>query len=76
MYLPLRCIAAGCPGGTVLGVFAGAGTTGIAARQLERQFIGADLVSTFLDIAKRRLLQQMQHSAGRRDGDLPGGVGV
>jgi site-specific DNA-methyltransferase (cytosine-N4-specific) len=54
--IPLRCIAAGArPGGTVLDPFSGAGTTGLAARQLGRSYIGIDLNPAFHDIALRRL---------------------
>ncbi|MBV9141812.1 MAG: site-specific DNA-methyltransferase [Pseudonocardiales bacterium] len=42
--IPLRCIAAGCPPeGVVLDPFSGAATTGLAARQLGRSYIGIDL---------------------------------
>jgi DNA modification methylase len=40
----------------VLDSFAGAGTTGIAARQLQRKFIGIELIESFCQIAQRRLL--------------------
>ncbi|GAA1895366.1 DNA-methyltransferase [Streptantibioticus ferralitis] len=54
--IPLRCIAAGCPPkGVVLDPFSGAATTGLAARQLERSYIGVDLNSAFHDIALNRL---------------------
>ncbi|MPZ79645.1 MAG: site-specific DNA-methyltransferase [Actinophytocola sp.] len=54
--IPLRCIAAGCPaGGVVLDPFSGAATTGMAARQLGRSYIGIDLNSEFHDIGLRRL---------------------
>lgn len=54
--IPLRCIAAGCPeGGLVLDPFSGAATTGMAARQLGRSYIGIDLNPEFHDIGKRRL---------------------
>ncbi|UJW29993.1 site-specific DNA-methyltransferase [Saccharothrix sp. AJ9571] len=54
--LPLRCIAAGCPdGGTVLDPFSGAATTGLAARQLGRSYIGIELSPEFHDIGLRRL---------------------
>jgi DNA modification methylase len=56
--LPLRCIAAGCkPGGTVLDPFAGSGTTGLAAIQLDRKFIGIDLSPEFARLAAGRLAQ-------------------
>jgi site-specific DNA-methyltransferase (cytosine-N4-specific) len=54
--LPLRCIAAGCkPGGTVLDMFAGTGTTGLAAIQLGRRFTGIELSREFADLAAERL---------------------
>jgi DNA modification methylase len=56
--LPLRCIAAGCqPGGTVLDPFAGSGTTGLAAIQLDRKFTGIDLSPDFARLAATRLAQ-------------------
>ena len=71
--IPLRCIAAGCPdGGVVLDPFSGAATTGMAARQLGRSYIGIDLNAAFHDIGKRRIFQHTQHSADRRDGESPG----
>jgi len=54
--IPLRCIAAGCPpDGVVLDPFSGAATTGLAARQLDRTYIGIDLNRDFHDIGLRRL---------------------
>jgi DNA modification methylase len=54
--LPLRCIAAGCkPGGNVLDMFCGTGTTGIAARQLGRRFTGIELNPQFAALAAERL---------------------
>lgn len=54
--LPLRCIAAGCPnGGVVLDPFSGAATTGLAARQLGRSYIGIDLYPDYHAIGLRRL---------------------
>lgn len=56
--LPLRCIKAGCkPGGTVLDPFSGSGTTGAAARQLGRRYIGIDLNPDYHDLAKGRFAQ-------------------
>jgi DNA modification methylase len=58
LALPTRCIRAGCrPGGVVLDPFSGAGTTGVAARQLDRPYIGIDLQSAYHDIAVRRFAQ-------------------
>jgi site-specific DNA-methyltransferase (cytosine-N4-specific) len=54
--LPLRCIAAGCkPGGTVLDMFTGSGTTGLAAGQLGRRFTGIELSPAFAALAAERL---------------------
>lgn len=63
--IPLRCIAAGCPSdGVVLDPFSGAATTGLAARQLGRAYIGIDLNRDFHDIGLRRLgLQQPKRAA-------------
>jgi site-specific DNA-methyltransferase (cytosine-N4-specific) len=50
--LPLRCIAAGSPpGGVVLDPFAGVSTTGLAALQLGRSYIGIDVSPEFHDLA-------------------------
>lgn len=54
--VPLRCIAAGCrPEGIVLDCFAGAGTTGLAARRLGRAFVGVELNPAYADLAAVRL---------------------
>ncbi|SEP54516.1 DNA-methyltransferase [Amycolatopsis saalfeldensis] len=54
--IPLRCVAAGCPeGGVVLDPFSGAATTGVAARQLDRSYIGIDLNPQFHDVGLGRL---------------------
>ena len=58
LELPLRCIRAGCrPGGTVLDPFSGSGTTGEAARQLDRRYIGIDLNPAYHDLARERFAQ-------------------
>jgi site-specific DNA-methyltransferase (cytosine-N4-specific) len=58
LELPARCIKAGCkPGGTVLDPFSGSGTTGAAARQLDRRYIGIDLNPAYHDLAKERFAQ-------------------
>jgi site-specific DNA-methyltransferase (cytosine-N4-specific) len=56
--LPLRCIKAGCkPAGVVLDPFSGSGTTGEAARQLGRRYVGIDLNPAYHDLAKARFAQ-------------------
>lgn len=50
--LARRCIAAGCPeGGTVLDPFSGAGTTGMAALEQGKTYIGVDLNPEYLDLS-------------------------
>ena len=57
--LPMRCIDAGCkPGGVVLDMFAGTGTTCEAARKLGRKAIGIELNPASLDLAVRHRLSQ------------------
>jgi site-specific DNA-methyltransferase (adenine-specific) len=51
------CIEAGCPSdtGVVLDPFMGRGTTGIAALKSARNFIGIDISSTFVEMARKNL---------------------
>lgn len=54
--LAKRCIEAGCPKeGTVLDIFAGSGTTNIAAAELNIKSIGIELVGDNIKIAERRI---------------------
>lgn len=49
-------IKAGCPkGGTVLDPFFGAGTTGLVALRLGRDFIGIDLNPEYCEMARKRI---------------------
>ena len=45
------------PGDLVLDPFTGSSTTGVAALQLGRQFIGFDIDTKYLEVSKKRLLQ-------------------
>lgn len=57
--LARRCIAAGCPeGGTVLDPFSGAGTTGMAALEQGKKYIGIDLNPEYLDLSLRTRLAE------------------
>lgn len=57
--IPRRAIAAGCkPGGIVLDPFSGSGTTGLAAAQLGRKYVGIDLSADYLDLSLRTRLAQ------------------
>jgi DNA modification methylase len=50
------CILAGCPPcGTVLDPFFGAGTTGLVAQRLGRNYIGIELNSEYVRIAEERM---------------------
>lgn len=50
------CLLASCPpGGTVLDVFAGTGTTGVVAQKFGRSFVGIELNPEYHAIMKRRL---------------------
>lgn len=54
------CILAGCPpGGVVLDPFAGSGTTLQVARDLQCRSVGIELNADYIEIAKRRLHQQV-----------------
>jgi DNA modification methylase len=54
--LARRCILAGCPvGGVVLDPFFGAGTTGVAALETERAYIGIELNPDFCQLAETRI---------------------
>lgn len=54
--IPAICIKAGCPiDGLVLDPFMGAGTTGLVARKLNRNFIGFELNLEYCKMAMRRI---------------------
>ncbi|MDB5252289.1 MAG: site-specific DNA-methyltransferase [Flaviaesturariibacter sp.] len=58
--IPEQCIKAGCPeGGVVLDPFFGAGTTGLVARKLNRNFIGIELNPKYAAIAEARLQKEL-----------------
>lgn len=57
--IPRRAIAAGCkPGGVVLDPFSGSGTTGLAAAELGRRYVGIDLNRDYLELSLRTRLSQ------------------
>ena len=58
-------IKAGCPdGGIVLDPFFGAGTTGLVALKLNRQFVGIELNPEFVEMAKARIASALKPGAG------------
>lgn len=57
--LARRCILAGCrPGGVVLDPFSGSGTTGLAATENGRRYVGIDLNEDYLALSLRTRLKQ------------------
>lgn len=48
------------PGDTVLDCFMGSGTTGVACRNLDRNFIGIEIDENYFNIAKKRIETQKQ----------------
>lgn len=50
------------PGDTVLDCFMGSGTTGVACRNLDRNFVGIEIDQKYFDIAKRRIETQVQQT--------------
>ncbi|GAA4100715.1 site-specific DNA-methyltransferase [Actinomadura miaoliensis] len=65
--VPLTCVAVGCrPGGTVLDMFTGSATTGIAARKLGRSYIGVEQSWVLCRVAE----QNLRDNGGHSDGDL------
>lgn len=52
------CIKAGCsPDGTVLDPFCGSGTTGAVSAKLGRSFVGIDLNSAYVEMARARIAE-------------------
>jgi DNA modification methylase len=52
------CILAGCPeGGNVIDTFSGAGTTGLVATRLGRNYIGIELNPEYIEMSNRRITQ-------------------
>ncbi len=65
--LPRRCITLGAPeGACVLDPFAGSGSTGVAARQLGRRFVGVELDAGTADFARRRIAGALEPTRRRR----------
>jgi DNA modification methylase len=60
------CILAGSrPGDVILDPFAGAGTTGMVARQLQRRFIGIELSKESCQIAHRRIYAEPKQAKAK-----------
>jgi len=55
-----RMIKSGCPeGGIVLDPFFGSGTTGLAAKKLNRNFIGFELNPEYVKLAENRIMNEL-----------------
>ena len=68
--IPLRAIAAGSrPGALILDPFSGAATTGVAALQLGRRYLGIDLNPAYHDLAAQRLTQPILGASRSGDED-------
>jgi len=66
--IPELCIKAGCPkGGTVLDPFFGAGTTGLVALRLGREFVGIDLSEKYCEMARKRIYGTLRATNGIRE---------
>ena len=62
--IPELCIKAGCPkGGTVLDPFFGAGTTGLVALRLGREFVGIELNPAYCEMAQKRIYGTLTEEA-------------
>jgi DNA modification methylase len=58
--LIVDCIKAGCPeDGIILDPFMGAGTTALVARKLNRNYIGFELNPKYVELSKRRLINEL-----------------
>lgn len=67
------CVLSGCPiGGLVLDPFFGAGTTGVVANKLSRNYVGIELNPEYINIAKKRLssLQMDLLNTGKDSNEL------
>ena len=57
-----KCIIASSnPGDLIVDYFLGSGTTAVAAKKLDRNFIGFDQVSEYIEITKLRLLKEINY---------------
>lgn len=61
--LPTACILLSTKeGDTVLDLFVGSGTTGVACKKLNRKFIGIDINPEYIEIAKERIYEHQQEN--------------
>ncbi len=63
LYILKRIIEASTlPGAIVLDPFCGSSTTGVAAKQLARKYIGIDREQEFIELSIRRLMREENHN--------------
>ncbi len=55
---------------TVLDPFMGSGTTGVAAKKLEKDFIGIEISSEYVDMANKRIEDMQAKSSKKKEMDL------
>jgi DNA modification methylase len=61
--LILPCVLAGCPkDGTILDPFMGSGTTGVVAKENNRNFIGVELNPAYAEMARKRIDNAISNS--------------
>ena len=61
-------------GDLVLDCFVGSGTTAVASKQLNRNFIGFETSKEYCDVAKKRLEQNTLHEVNVADGTTTNGI--
>lgn len=58
-----------CPdGGTVLDPFMGSGSTGVAAAQTGRSFVGIEMTEHYYQVAKRRIAEAYEQAENEKEG--------
>ncbi len=63
LYILKRIIEASTlPGAIVLDPFCGSSTTGVAAKQLARKYVGIDREQEFIELSIRRLMREENHN--------------
>jgi DNA modification methylase len=71
------CILAGsAPGDTILDPFAGAGTTGLVALRHQRSFVGIELNGDYVEMARRRIIDDAPLMNQPSEAELPPSSGV
>ena len=66
-----RCIKAGTrPGDIVLDPFSGNGTTGVAALNLGRRFVGIELIKKFAESSRERLDALVHLGPGKENAEV------